>query len=51
MTNDGIHYTETERAIDRFNQQSRARHLLMVIEVRKVATAIRKLAKVIQSRK
>lgn len=38
-----------EQAIERFNTQSGVRHRLMVAEVRKVSSAIRKLAKVIQN--
>lgn len=50
MTEEHLVFTETERALDRLNMVLRARHLLMVAEVRKVAAAIRELAKVIQNK-
>ncbi len=48
MTEEHLVFTETERALDRFNTVLRASHHLMVDEVRKVAGAIRELAKAIQ---
>ena len=42
---DHLEFTETEQALDRLNQVLRARHHLMVDEVRKVAAAIHELIK------
>lgn len=48
MTEEHLVFTETERAMDRLNQVLRARHHLMMDEVRKVAAAIRELTEAIQ---
>ena len=48
MTEEHLVFTETERTLDRFNMVLRARHSLMVDEVRKVTAAIHELAEAIQ---
>lgn len=50
MTEEHLVFTETERTLDRFNMVLRARHSLMVDEVRKVAAAIHELAEAIQNK-
>ena len=50
MTEEHLVFTETERALDRLNMVLRARHSLVVDEVRKIAAAIRELSKVIRSK-
>ena len=50
MTEEHLVFTETERTLDRLNMVLRARHSLMVDEVRKVTAAIHELAEAIQNK-